>query len=396
MASTRELTSKDGRRFYEIRVRPERGRSLSRRWYVPDGWSRKAIERELARVAAEFETQVRAGEVLTRSEKKEKARREAAEAEKVLTVRQYGERVFMPSVTVRLSERTREAYQGYLNSRVYPAIGDYPVRDVTAGQVSALLLKMQRDGLSCATVTKVYAVMSSMFKAAYMADMTDRNVMDKVPKPRPRKDEAEKELEAYTAQELRRIVSCLEAEPLKWRSLVWFLIDTGCRRGEAVGLQWSDIDFSSGAVTLQRTLNYTAARGVYVDSLKNRKQRRVDLSGNVLALLRELRADQAGSCLSKWVFTQGGLPDPMFPHSPTQYMNQLSKRYDIPGLHPHKLRHSFASIAITSGADVVSVSQKLGHSDTSVTLRVYSHANEESVKRAGEVFREALSRAGNE
>ena len=59
-------------------------------------------------------------------------------------------------------------------------------------------------------------------------------------------------------------------------------------------------------------------------------------------------------------------------------------------MHPHKLRHSFASIAITNGADVASVSGKLGHSDKAVTLRMYTHANDESIKRASQIFREAL------
>ncbi|MBR4132734.1 MAG: tyrosine-type recombinase/integrase, partial [Oscillospiraceae bacterium] len=57
------------------------------------------------------------------------------------------------------------------------------------------------------------------------------------------------------------------------------------------------------------------------------------------------------------------------------------------------LRHSFASIAITSGADVVSVSEILGHADTAITLRTYAHASEESKKRASNIFRKALERA---
>lgn len=59
------------------------------------------------------------------------------------------------------------------------------------------------------------------------------------------------------------------------------------------------------------------------------------------------------------------------------------------------LGHTFASIAITNGADVASVSEKLGHSDKAVTLRMYTHADHESIKRAGDIFREAL-KAGQE
>ena len=62
----------------------------------------------------------------------------------------------------------------------------------------------------------------------------------------------------------------------------------------------------------------------------------------------------------------------------------------------HELRHTFASIAITNGADVASVSEKLGHSDKAVTLRMYTHADQESMKRASQIFRNALKKAGQE
>ena len=55
--------------------------------------------------------------------------------------------------------------------------------------------------------------------------------------------------------------------------------------------------------------------------------------------------------------------------------------------------HTFASIAITNGADVASVSEKLGHSDKAVTLRMYTHADQESMKQASQIFRDALKKA---
>ena len=80
----------------------------------------------------------------------------------------------------------------------------------------------------------------------------------------------------------------------------------------------------------------------------------------------------------------------MHPQSPTRYLKRFAERYGIEGLHPHKLRHSFASVAIINGADIASVSEKLGHSDKAVTLRMYTHADKESIKRAGDIFREAI------
>ena len=76
MPSARKKTTKDGRVFYEISVSRGRGKSrLTRRWYVPEGWSQKAIDRELAAVAAEFERQSDAGEVISRAEARSGGRR---------------------------------------------------------------------------------------------------------------------------------------------------------------------------------------------------------------------------------------------------------------------------------------------------------------------------------
>ena len=182
---------------------------------------------------------------------------------------------------------------------------------------------------------------------------------------------------------------------MKWRAYINLVADTGARRGEICGLQWQDIDFHAGIVTIRRNLQYTVAAGVYETSPKNGKVRVVDVGPEVLGLLRKLRMEQTQSCISKWCFTQDGTADPMFPQSPTRYFKKFGERYGVKDFHPHKLRHTSASLAITNGADVVSVSERLGHSDTAVTLRMYAHANEESIRRAGQTVRDAL-KAQNE
>ena len=72
---------------------------------------------------------------------------------------------------------------------------------------------------------------------AYLSDMISRNPMDKVARPKPRKDEIQpQESKAYTIQEIHGILEALEKEPLKWRCFIHLLIDTGVRRGEALGI----------------------------------------------------------------------------------------------------------------------------------------------------------------
>jgi len=395
--SIRERQTKDGKNFYEIRVSRGRGKSyLTTRWYPPEGWSKRAIDRELTKAAAEFERQVQAGEVVSREEQAEIDRQQAKEAAKIKTLKQYGEDVFMPAKTVTMSENSRSADQINLDKWIYPALGDFKLPEITPAEISALLLSMQKQGKAQSTCVKVYTILQGIFKMAYLSDIIDRNPMDKVERPKPRKDELKKptEAESYTAGELKYILDCLRQEPLKWRAYMSLLIDTGLRRGEACGLKWEYVDLDAGRITVAGNLCYTPAKGVYLDTPKSGKTRTVDIAPEVVALLRQLRAEQAAEGLSPYVFSQDGSPEPMHPQSPTQYMKRFAKRYGAADLHPHKLRHSFASVAITNGADVASVSEKLGHSDKAVTLRMYTHADEESVKRAGDIFRKALEAAG--
>lgn len=392
MPSIRKKENKAGQIFYGIQV--SRGRSRSRltsRWYPPEGWSQKAIDRELAKVAAEFERRCDNGEAISRAEQKEKDLLQKQEAAKIQTLRQYGERVFMPAKAVTISENSRSSFQGNLDRWIYPALGEMKMPDITAANISALLLDMQAQGKAHATCIKVYTVLKSLFKMAYLSDIIQKNPMDKVERPKQRKDEVRaQEPEAYTVEEVQYILSCLDREPLKWKAMIRLLVDTGIRRGECCGLQWKDIDFKENTITITGNLCYTPQKGVYLDTPKNGKTRIIDVDADVIALLQQLRQQQASHALSAFVFTQDNSPEPMHPQSPTRYLKKFAARYGIDDLHPHKLRHSFASIAITNGADIASVSEKLGHSDKAVTLRMYTHADAESMKRASQIFRDAL------
>lgn len=244
MASTRKRTTKDGQIFYEIRVSRGREKSyLTTRWYPPEGWSQKAIDRALAKEAAEFERRCREGEIVSRAEQKENDLQQKREAAKVQTLRQYGEIIFMPTKSITMSENGRCAYQGSLNHWIYPALGDLKMPDITPANISSLLLSMQSKGKAHATCVKVYTILHSLFKMAYMTDVITTNPMDKVERPKPRKGELkDKDLEAYTTDDVQRIFKALEQEPLKWQALMRLLIDTGIRRGECCGLRWQDVE----------------------------------------------------------------------------------------------------------------------------------------------------------
>ena len=393
MASTKLMETKDGRRFFQIVVSRGKGKSAYKtRWYWPDGWSKRSAERELKKVTAEFERACAAGEITNREQQRELAAQKAAEIAKLKTVRQYADGIFMPTKEATLSENSRSSYRRFLDLHILPVLGDSLLIEVTPAMISKLLIDFQKAGHAHGTAVKLYNILNGVFEMAFLDDSIPMNPMLKVKRPAPRKGETPKEesTKALTVQELAYVLSCVERESLKWQAFINLAADSGARRGELCALQWQDIDWNAGTITIRRNLQYTSAAGVYETSPKNGKVRVVDIGPKTVSLLLKLRGEQAASHLSKWVFTKDGTADPMHPQTPTRYFKKFGDKYGIEGFHPHILRHSSASIAITNGADVVSVSERLGHSDTAVTLRMYAHANQESIRRAGQIVRDAL------
>lgn len=388
MASIKRDKDKHGNIVYRVSASNGRGRRVSRTFRPEPTWSARTTKRELQKFAAELELQLADGEIATKAENAEQKANEAAESARTKTLRQYGEQVFLPEKTLSLSEKSRDSYTQLLEDHVFNALGESMINEVSPAQLKALFMQL-RSEMAYSSVVKIYAVTNELFKYAMMDDTIKLNPMDKVSRPKQSKDDEVNESALfYTPDEVRYIISCLENEPLKWRVYVLLLVDTGCRRGEISGIRWKSIDFNSSTIMIDRNILYTPSKGIYVSTPKGRKRRIVDVSPEVLSLLKELQENQEPK--SEWVFTQRGKTDPMHPDSPNQFFDRFERKYNVKDFHPHKLRHTSASIAITNGADVVSVAARLGHSDSSTTLRMYAHANEDSIRRVGDVFRNAL------
>jgi integrase len=374
----------------------------------PEGWSQKAIDRDLQKVMGEFEAACNRGEILTREQVKERAAADRDLAERVRyeeerkpTFSQYVE-VFKRQKTAVFAPGTMENYNVALN-RADTVFGNMKMTDIDTYTVKQYFADLQINGknekngnpLAHKTVLKHYIVLHAFFESAVEDEIMPYNPMQKMKRPKPRKDELPKKAIVYDEAQVQYIMKCLNKEPLKWKALVMFMIDSGCRRGETVGLMWSEIDFKTGRCNICRNAQYTAGRGTYICTTKSRKNRVIYLNRPVLAILEDWKKQQAIQCLklgipqNGYCFTQEN-GEMMNPQAPTAYLARFGKTYNLPGIHPHALRHTMATISIANGADVVSVSEKLGHAEPSITLNVYTHANEEAKRRSAEILANAL------
>lgn len=319
MPATRKKETKDGTVYYEIAVSRGRGKSRpTMNWYPPANWGQKAIDRELAKVAAEFERKVKKGEIVSKKEEQDQAKQEAFEASKVKSLKEYCEEIYMPEIKVKRSENTRANYQSYLNNWIYPALGDFKIPEITITQIESLFTTMQEAKKSHATVVKVYTILRGVFKKNYKGKKAFENPMLFVERPTPCKgEEKKKKPEAYTAKELLYIHQCLEKEPLQWRALVYFLSDSGTRRGECCGLQWDNLNFQMNTATICGSLGYTPEMGVFYDSTKNDTVWTIDVDPFVMDLLWRLKIEQIkNGIISPYVFTQAGSDKPIILRAP--------------------------------------------------------------------------------
>ncbi len=401
MPSMKKKLRKDGSMYYLISVSRGYGKSAyTMRWDMPEGLSAKTVRARLQQAAYEFERDCKAGKVKTRKEKQEEERqaeqRRALEAKNRLTFQRFCEESFLPDLRRRCSENTAYNYRLQLEKHIYPDIGGLELSEMKSGDINALLRKHQTAGNSLSTAVKVYTIVRAVMKMAYKDELIDRNPMDKVDRPRKYKDSGTQQGPmACTVDELQRLCGALEREPLLWQTMVHLLIDSGMRVGECVGLLWRNVDFEENTITVDGTMIYSPDKGAFRDTTKNGKSRTFGVDGETMRMLKRLKEKQTLMGESAYVFTNEKTGKPLHPDSPRSYLKKLGERCGIEGLHPHMLRHSFASVAITNGADIASVSEKLGHSDKAVTLRMYTHADKTSIERASEVFRTALTAKKN-
>ncbi len=425
MASCTEWkTKKSGQRYCRIYV--SRGVNMPKYSEVFD-WPVKADGYPVSAKSAEDKRNKRMSELdhidknllVTKSEQKaidlEEERKAKIEAAKIRTLRQYGESVFMPAKAITCAEKTRQYYQGALDRYLYPVFGDTPLSEITSAQLSAFFLSKQASGLSHSTLLGVYTTLNQLFQMAYMEDSIPRNPLDKVKRPRQKKDDSKRsDPPRYTENEVKKIKECLKKEPLKWQALVLLLLGTGMRRGEVCALTWDKIDYSNMTIQVDGNIGYTPERGVFREKPKTKAGNRiVPMSVEVADILRRYHAELVESVakrgaryekdhklvefvnlkeykktieekcsVSEYLFTIKGWNDPIFPDAVNRYFTNFGKKYGIDDFRPHKLRHTAASIMIENGVPVVDVAAILGHEDPSVTHRVYSHASEEGM-RAG-------------
>jgi integrase len=265
--------------------------------------------------------------------------------------------------------------------------GSLSLDRVTPRAVEAWLAELKGKGLAESTVRSAYTILRAVLDTAVRDGLLSRNAAAAVKRPTV----AAREAASLTPDQVRAVLSA--AQQSRYAPLFAVLAGTGLRRGEALALQWSDIDLEAGVARVRGTLARVAG-GLGVTEPKTAKSRRtVPLAESVVGTLRALRLQQAQERLkagSQWqqtgyVFTTE-FGEPCDPRNALRAFKAAAKRAGLPtsvGL--HTLRHSAASLMMAGGVPLKIVSDMLGHSSVAITGDIYGHV-------APDVSREAVAK----
>lgn len=405
---------KNGTKVYEIRVSrgrdPITGKQLtpySMTWTIPENYSAKRAEREASKIEGEFIAKCKAGEVLTKQEELRRRKEQAEQAEldrleqaSKPTFAEYKELYLKRIENQGHAAGTVESYKRTLN-RASDILGKVKMENISKGMIRQYVSDLFEEyDFKYTTQVRHFAVLKVMFDTAVDDGTIETNPMNDLKRPRKPKDEKAEngQDKAYSENEVAYIMECLEKEPLKWKTLMVFMLDTGCRRGEVAGMKWENINLETGEVTVCNNRQYTPGKGVYDTTPKSGKPRTLFLTDTALKLMKEWKRQQQAEFTERKVIHlfksgycfHGATEEGMHPTYLSRYFREFGEKYGITNFHPHRLRHTMATLSIANGADIVSVSKKLGHYSPALTLNVYSHANEEAQRRANDALAKAL------
>lgn len=284
-----------------------------------------------------------------------------------------------------------------LRGRVYASrLGNLRIDKITGRDVQRFINDLALNGknektgnpLARKTVVHYLSFISDVFSYAVKMDLAPENPCRKVSVPKGEK----KEKEIYTVDEVEKLFELLETAPLKYRTFFTLALYSGMRRGELLGLEWKDVDWANGVISVRRTSNYTAKKGIYTDTTKTkRSQRSQKLPPVVMDLLEKYRMEQDEERIivgDQWVDSDRLFikwdGSPMNNNTPYFWFKEFCTDNDFRFCDIHSMRHFYATALINVGVDPATVSGALGHSLVSTTTSIYCH-----------VFQEAQAKAGN-
>lgn len=283
-----------------------------------------------------------------------------------------------------LKPMTVEDYKRKSDRYIIPTIGKAKIATLTPVQVQRFVNKLSegyddQKPLSPKSVKNIHGILHSALKQAVLAGIIRENPADNTRLPKVKKPE----LKPLMDDDVSRFLSAIKGA--RYERLYLLDLFTGLRQSELLGLQWEDVDFDAGKLTVRRQLQKQRnGQFVFIDTTKNGKSRVVPLAPSLLKVLREQKRQQTEWHLAAgelWnnpqnlVFTDE-VGDHLTHRSVYHEFKKIVKAIGMPSTRFHDLRHSCAIMELQAGVSVKAVQEQLGHYSSAFTMDVYAAVSE--------------------
>ena len=282
----------------------------------------------------------------------------------------YVERWFELYKEPKLRQTTKSSYLNLIKNHLIPHFKGMRLEEITTSTVQELF--NAKSSMAKSTVRQMRIILHQVFDLAVEDEYMKRNPTDSkrlyISSDKVEKREA---LEDHEVKAIIRGIPCLKRED---GMLLALLIFTGMRRGEALALRWEDIDWKKRLIAVKRAITYKDNRPVLGKTKSDAGNRLIPLDDQLAAILQPCR--QLGG------FIIGG-SDPISETAFKRMWERIGKKINLYGATPHVFRHTYITLAASSGIDVKTLQSIAGHSDIKMTMDRYAHKRENNIIAAG-------------
>ena len=290
-----------------------------------------------------------------------------------LTLNEYLDRWLKTAAKPRLREKSFRSYESLLRRYVRPSLGPQNLAAICPLDIQAVYQKLVERGLSARTIRYTHSVLRSSMRQAVRWRLLAEDPTNGAQLPRQQRGE----LRVLTAEQSRVFLET--AMQTAYGPVFAVALTTAARPSEYLALQWQDINWERGTVSIARTLERASGGWRFAETKRARSRRVIKLQEWVLELLEELHAKRETEPTgSSWP----GASDVIFttPSGRPIDSDKLAKQFKsileqagLPLIRLYDLRHTGATLALAAGVPPKVVSEQLGHASAAFTLDIYSH-----------------------
>jgi integrase len=273
-----------------------------------------------------------------------------------------------------LRYKTWQQHEQIVRTYIAPHLGTMRLKDLRPEHVQSLYAAHRKAGVGARTIRQVHTTLRRSFEMALKWGLIPRNPCDAVDKPRVET----KEMRTLDSQQVRALLKATEGH--RNEALYYLAVTTGMRLGELLGLCWSNVDWETGRLRIQRQAQPQRG-GMVLTELKSASSRRqITLGPVALEKLRERRERYELERLvadERWQEHDLVFPSrkgtPRYPSNLRNEYAVLLREAGLPHIRFHDLRHTAATLMLQQGVHPKVVQERLGHSSVTLTLQIYSH-----------------------